>query len=336
MSVNSATGLTVHGITAEPGTAAYGGVPAVEYADGTQVEIPVVLFAGAQPGPTVFVGAAVHGDEITGIHAVHEVIRELDPTQLRGNVICVPIQNPVAVQMQYRTALQLLAKSSLDQAPGDPSLCFPGDPEGNTVQRMAAALWAMMEVSDAVIDLHTPATGGRYMPFIFLPSKDKGEPYERAKELARAFGPAFILDTDHGVYVTPNMTHMVLADHGIAAFGMEVGEGGRLEPDLAEDTARGIFNILRHMDMLDGEVEDKEVLVLKSFTPVRCSRGGLLHVVHELGEHVAEGEVLARITDRFGQVVEEVKAPHAGFVNRSTTFATVASGERVAQLGLEA
>jgi predicted deacylase len=336
MSVDPASALSVHGLVAEPGTTAYGGVPAVEFADGTQVEIPIVLIAGAQPGPTVFLGAGVHGDEITGVEAVHQVIRALDPAELRGNVICVPMQNPLAVQMQYRTALQLTAKSSLDQAPGDPSLCFPGDPAGNTVQRMAATVFEMMEMSDAVIDLHTPATGGRYLPFIFLPAKSAGPAAERAMELARAFQPDFILDTDHGPYVTAEMAHMVLAARGIPAFGMETGEGGRLEEDLAADVARGVLNVLRHLEMLDGELEDEDVLVLKAFTPVRCNRGGILHTAVGLGDHVAEGDLLATITDRYGRVVEEISAPHAGFVNRATTFATVASGERVAQLGLEA
>jgi predicted deacylase len=300
------------------------------------VEIPIVLTAGAQAGPTLFVGAGVHGDEITGIEAVHEVIRAVDPAELRGNVISVPIQNPLAVQMQYRTAFQLLAKSSLDQAPGDPSLCFPGDPAGNTVQRMAATLFQMMERCDAVIDLHTPATGGRYLPFIFLPARAVGPAAERAMELARAFQPDFILDTDHGVYITAEMAHMMLAARGIPAFGMEAGEGGRLEHDVAARVARGVLNVMRHLDMVDGEVEDRDVLVITSFTPVRCSRGGLLHPVVALGDHVEEGALLATITDRYGHLVEEVTAPHAGMLNRATTFATVASGERIAQLGIEA
>jgi predicted deacylase len=336
MSASSASALSVHGVRAEPGSTVYGGVPAVELADGTVVEIPIVLTAGARPGPTVFVGAGVHGDEITGVEAVHRAIRALDPSELRGNVISVPIQNPLAVQMQYRTALQLTAKSSLDQAPGDPSLCFPGDPNGNTVQRMAATIFAMMERSDAVIDLHTPATGGRYLPFIFLPARSTGPAAERAMELARAFQPRFILDTDHGPYITAQMAHMVLAGRGIPAFGMETGEGGRLEEDLAADVARGVLNVLGRLDMVDREIEDRDVLVLRAFTPVRCSRGGILHTAVELGDHVEEGALLATITDRYGHVVEEVFAPHAGMLNRATTFATVASGERVAQLGLEA
>src|SRR6185437_12094969 len=135
-SLATSSGLTIHELTAAPGTTARGTLPAVELADGTAVSFPVMLAAGARPGPTLFVGAGVHGDEITGIEAVHQLMRVLDPAELSGNVVAMPMQNPLGVQMQYRTAFQLLAKSSLDQAPGDPSLCFPGDPEGNTVQRM--------------------------------------------------------------------------------------------------------------------------------------------------------------------------------------------------------
>jgi predicted deacylase len=328
--------FSVRDVTAEPGTMEYGTLPALELADGTIVDFPIIVAAGAEAGPTLFVGAGVHGDEITGVEAAHQVMRDLDPAGLRGNVICMPIQNPLAVQMQYRTALQLTIKSSLDQTPGDPSLCFPGDPGGNTVQQMAHTIFEVMTMADAVIDLHTPATGGRYMPFVFPPALTVGPAAVRARELAKAFGPAIVLDTDHGAYITPQMAHMQLGERGIPAFGMETGEGGKLEEDLAIEVAEGIANVMRFMDMIDGEVIEHDPLIASSFTMIRATRGGLLHTTRDLGDDIVAGDLLATVTDRYGRTVEEIHAPHDGVLVRATTLASIASGERVAQLTVAA
>ena len=74
--------------------------------------------------------------------------------------------------------------------------------------------------------------------------------------------------------------------------------------------------------------------VLRSMTPVRCRRGGLLHLHAGLGSELAEGQLVATVTNPFGDVVEEIAAPHAGPLVRITTFPTVTSGERVAQIGV--
>lgn len=328
--------LSVGDAVAEPGAVSYGTMPALELADGTQVDYPVILVGGAEPGPTVFVGAGVHGDEITGIEATHRLVRAVDASQLAGNLVVFPIQNPLAVSMQHRVALQLITKSPMDQMPGDPWMVFPGKADGNTFQRMAAQLFGVMSSCDAVIDIHTPTTGGRYLPFIFPPPRSAGAAAaEKARAMALAWGPHFILDTEVGVYVMPTSPNAVLAAHGVPAFGFETGEGGKLEEDLADDVVRGVLNVLRHLEMQPGELEGgREPVMVKAFTEVRCSRGGFLHPTLELGADVRKGDVMATVTDRYGRTVEEVPAPHDGPLLRSTTFATVASGERIGQLGL--
>lgn len=69
-------------------------------------------------------------------------------------------------------------------------------------------------------------------------------------------------------------------------------------------------------------------------TIVRAGRGGLLHRMVELNQEVAKDEIVATITDVFGEVVEKIRAPHAGPVVRIVTFPIVSAGERVVQLGV--
>jgi len=309
---------------------------AAELADGSWVELPVVVVRGRQPGPVLYLGAAIHGDEVNGVEIVARVTREVDLDELRGTILAVPVQNPIAFRIQHRHPLGLMVKSPMDQNPPDVWVAFPGDPNGNTSAVIAHALWdRLMRHADCLLDIHTPTTGGRYAPFAFLPPPRCGTIVADAEQLARAFGADFILANDTGMYVGDRNPHVVAAERGIVALGVELGEGGRLEPDEVERGVRGVRNVLRARGMLPGAPESfGRQLVIRTMTVVRARRAGLLRVVAPLGADVGAGQRLATVTDIFGEVVEELTAPHAGPVVRVATFPTVATGERVAQLGV--
>lgn len=334
-SVENHAGLVVGTAVAEVGKTTHGDLEGVELADGTVVRIPVVLATGAHPGPRLYLGAAIHGDEICGVEAVHRLLASLELSEMSGTIIAIPVQNPIAMAGQHRLPEVLVGKSPMDQMPGDTWQCFPGDAKGNSLQRMADKLWNVMKLADVVVDVHTPTTGGRYQPYAFLPPASSGPAAERAMELAKIFGPNYILDTDSGVYVLPGTPHVELAKLGVPAFGIEIGEGGRIEAEVADDAVVGLTNLLIHLGFINSTPAPRpEPMVINRMTAVRANRGGLLHTHHELGTDIKEGEVLATIVDSHGRVVEEVQAPHSGPLMRTTTFATVAAGERVAQLAV--
>jgi predicted deacylase len=328
--------VEVAGLAVAPGTRERGVVPAIELADGSTVGFPLLVVAGARPGPTLYVGAAIHGDEINGVEIVYRVARAVDPATLAGTLLAVPVQNPLGLQGQHRFPLGLLLKSPLDQAPADMWATFPGNRGGNSTERMAAILHdEVMARADVLVDIHTPTTGGRYAPFAFLPPARCGAVARRAEELARAFGADFILDAEQGIYVDDRTPHVVAAGRGAVGFGVELGEGGRLEAESVERGARGLTNLLVALEMLPGTVEPLgRQMVIRSMTAVRCGRGGLLHLHAALGSELAAGQLVATVTNPYGDVVEEIAAPHAGPLVRITTFPTVASGERVAQIGV--
>ncbi|MEA2246446.1 MAG: uncharacterized protein QOH46_975 [Solirubrobacteraceae bacterium] len=320
-----------------PGAKCLNRLPLIELADGTSVSLPVMVINGAGDGPTVYVGGGVHGDEVGATAIVTRTIQEVDPAQLNGRLVCVPVQNPLAFQVHHRLSLQLVQKSPMDQFPGDPWLDFPGSPDGNGAQSIASVLFELMCGADAVVDVHTPTTGGRYVPFIFVPPERVGEGHGRSLDLARAFRPDFILNTTAGVYVDDGRPHVELARRGIPAFGFEVGEGSRAdEPDTARGW-QGIRCMLQHLEMLGGDRDtEPEPRVVSSMTPIRTTRGGLLVPSAKLGEEVEAGQLLATVTAPTGDVVEEIVSPHAGPLMRLTTFAAVSGSDRIAQIGVDA
>ena len=326
----SETVMTVAGVRVAPGTAVRHGLPLVELADGLTVTLPLWLVNGARPGPRVYLGAGIHGDEVSGVALLARALREVDPGLLTGSLVCVMAQNPLALHADHRIPVGHYLKSPLDQMPIDPWTCFPGNPGGPLAEVLAHRLFGLIRACDWAIDIHTPTRGGRYVPICILPPATLGESARRAEELAVAFGSGYIMKTTAGMYVRDGILCVEATRAGVPAFTFETGEGGRLEPDVVREGARCVLNALRHLTMIPGVPEAPATTVrLREFQTVRSSRGGLLYTEVPLGAMVRRGQRLARIENVWGDEVEAVAAPAGGLFVRTTTLSTVAAGERV-------
>ena len=327
--------MEIAGVTVAKATKRRHAIELVELADGTRVSLPALFVNGATTGPRLYLGAAIHGDEVNGVAILGRVLSELDPSRLAGSIVAVLVQNPLALHADHRLALSHYLKSPLDQAPADPWTCFPGNADGSLAERIAHILFGLIRTCDAAIDLHTPTRGGRYVPISILPPSALGEAAQRAEALAVAFGSGYVVKTDKGMYVRDGILCVEATRAGVPAFTFEIGEGGRLEPEMVDIGARCVRNALRHLTMMDGKPEPPAHTVrVREFIGVRAYRGGLLTTHVELGAPVRRGDVLARITSVYGEEIEAIRCPADGIFIRSTTLSTVAAGERVVTVGI--
>ena len=329
------TSLDVAGISVAPGTRRRHSIELTELADGTRVSIPLDLINGAQPGPRLYLGAAIHGDEVDGVGILFRALADVDPKRLRGSIVCVPVQHPLSFHADHRLPISQFMKSPLDQAPADAWACFPGASDGNLAQGLAATLFEMVKTCDWAIDIHTPTRGGRYVPIAILPHPSLGESHARAEAMAHAFGSGWIMRTDTGFYVADGILCVEATRAGVPAFTFETGEGGRLEEGVIDDGAVYVRNVMKWLKMIDGDpVPPEKTWVMKEFLGLRAQRGGLLLTRARLGDIVDEGEHLCSIVNIYGDEVETIAAPARGVFVRSTTLSTVSRGERAATLGL--
>ena len=326
--------MDVGGVVVARGTKRRHAIELVELADGTRVSLPALFINGATAGPRLYLGAAIHGDEVNGIAILSQVLSALDPASLAGSIVAVLVQNPLALHADHRIALGHYLKSPLDQAPADPWTCFPGNAEGSLAEKIAHILFGLIRTCDYAIDCHTPTRGGRYVPIAILPPPGLPDA-RRAEELAVAFGSGYVVKTDKGMYVRDGILSVEATRAGVPAFTFEIGEGGRLEPDMVAIGARCVTNALRHLQMVPGKPEPPARAVrVREFVGLRASRGGLLTTTVDLGAPVRRGDVLARIASIYGNEVEAIVSPVDGLFIRSTTLSTVAAGERVATVGV--
>lgn len=312
-----------------------GKIPVLSLADGSEVSLPLLVINGANDGPTAYLGAGIHGDEVNGIAILARTLSKIDPKKLRGRIVCIPVQHPLALQSDHRLPLSQFLKSPLDQVPHDAWTCFPGDANGNIAQIFAATIFSVLKQCDWALDIHTPTRGGRYVPIAILPHPNLGATAARAEQMAHDMGGGWIMRGDKGMYVSDGILCVEACKAGVPCFTFEIGEGGRLEEECVETGARCVTNLLKSHKMITGSLEPaKKVYVMRDFLGIRAKQGGLLVLHAELGQEVKKGDLLCTVINIFGDELQHVKAPEDGVLVRTTTMGSVSQGERVTTLGL--
>jgi len=254
----------------------------------------------------------------------------MDPHALSGSVIAVPVQHPLAFHADHRVPVSQFITVNRRW-----TKCFPGDTEGNLSQQLAAKLFELITMCDFAFDIHTPTRGGRYVPISILPGPALGDNSKKALWLAEQCDSGFIVLGEKGMYVSRGILCVEATAVGVPSFTFEIGEGGRLEPEVIAEGVRCIRNGLIGLGMIEGaRVASRVNYVMRDFLGIRAKRGGLLFTLAKLGERIEKGQLLARTVDIHGRDVEMFTAPREGVFVRSTTLSTVSTGERVATLGV--
>ncbi|MEE4189720.1 MAG: succinylglutamate desuccinylase/aspartoacylase family protein, partial [Roseobacter sp.] len=123
--------------------------------DHTPVSLSVQVHHGKRAGPTIFVSAAVHGDEVIGVEIVRRLLRAPQLAHLRGTLLVVPVVN----------AFGFLNRSRYLPDRRDLNRCFPGHPSGSLGSRLAHIfLNEVVLRCDTGIDLHSAAIHRTNLP----------------------------------------------------------------------------------------------------------------------------------------------------------------------------
>jgi len=325
------TAMSFLGVTADPGTRATARVPIGSYAEGSPVELPVAVIRGREAGPTLYLQAGLHGDELTGIDICRRVLPELDPNRLRGTVVAVPLANPPAHRSRTRGSV------TEERGPIDANRVFPGSPGGLLTERIVNILFTeFVTQADLVLDLHSALDGCTIAPFVYIdPDDDESGTLERRETAALAFGTPNVYYKGRGQKLgTSDMSRALRAQAdaaGVASFSAEMGESRRVSTEVVPIGVRGVHNVLRHLGMEDGEPEVPETRrVFRTISLIHATEGGGLRWLAELGDEVAFQQPIAEVCDVFGQPIEALVAPVDGFILRKMLFGSIATGAEVA------
>lgn len=269
-------------------------VPVTHLSNGVKVTLPLHTIKGAKPGPVLGLSAVIHGDEIIGAEILRRVYARLQEEQLSGTVLLLPVANPLAFESLTRNTP--LDMNNLNRV-------FPGDPQGWVTDQLAHVIATeFLDKLDAYIDLHA----GGAVPIVDYVYIQNDEALSRAFNFPVLYRPSQPYEGTTATYTTAK---------GIPSVTVEVGGGPNFEKDIERGVA-GIFNCMRHLQMLPGEVEKapKQVVVTE-IKSIRPTQGGLMVPAFSFDAvgSVIEGEqVLARTYNpQTFEELEVIKTPYA-------------------------
>lgn len=296
----------------EPGDRQTVDLPVSVLSDHTPVTMSVHVVHGKRTGPTMFVSAAIHGDEVIGVEIVRRLLKTANLARLRGTLLAIPIVNAFGFMSHSR---YLPDRRDLNRT-------FPGSARGSLAARLANLF--MEEIvarSDYGIDLHSAAIHRTNLPQIRVSAGN-----ETALDLAKAFGAPLILTSG----VREGSLRQAAAERGIDILLYEAGEGLRFDETAVRTGVSGILRVMRRLDMLPSKgiarPKASPIISGSSFW-LRAPAGGLLRTFRTIGDLVKRDDVLGMVADPFGETETEIVAPEGGLLIGRTNHPSVNEGD---------
>jgi predicted deacylase len=319
-------------LNVEPGTRAFTRLPVANLLAGSALTLPVHIIHGTEPGPVLGITSAVHGAEFVPIRIVRQALIDLDPKQLKGTVIAIPVCNPLSFAKGTR-----ITPDEDDVDFSNLNRVFPGRREKalfgagsahETDRTLTEAIAAVLTEKflphiNHILDFHAHFRGNGLIKTI----QQTGQTGQQAKDteaICRAYGLGLI----HEHAATGKSLTATAAQMGISTCVPEIGGGGlslQAEDRCVELGVRGIYNVMKYLKMMPGEMElPKRQLVFEIAPHVRPTTAGYLVSCYdpddlftgeEAGVPVKAGQELGWLFDPYTfEKLETLRSPVDGIL----------------------
>jgi len=262
---------------------------------GSAIDTPVIVIRGRQPGPTLCLTAAIHGDELNGVEIVRRVLAGLDADELSGTVIGVPIVNLLGFT---RGSRYLPDRRDLNRY-------FPGHPRGSSASRIAYVFFTeVAQHCTRLVDFHTGSFKRTNLPQLRA-NLDVAE----VRAFVERFGATSVLHKPGG----RGTLRAAATDAGIPAVTFELGEPGTLQLKHVEFGVKALDTLLDKLGMVKRFrlwAEPQPIFYRSRW--LRAYRGGILTSDVRVGAHVEEGQLLGEVINPLTNERSEILSPYDG------------------------
>jgi uncharacterized protein len=330
-SMRAQSSFTVGTASAVPGQRANGFLEVPAGVD-AGTNIPVVVVNGAKPGKILALVSGAHGTEYVSIIAIEKLIAQLDPAQLTGTVILVPLVNIASFEQKVPHVNPIDNKSM--------NRFYPGKADGTQTERASYLITKqIVDRCDYVIDYHGGDLDESLRPYAYWGPTGHAEQDRISKEMVLAFG------LDHVIIwserpTDPNATRYLdntATVRGKPSIVVEAGHAGTVETDDLNLLVNGTLSTMRALKMLPGEPHVIENPVwIEKLSDVLADGPGIWYPLVKRGTYVSAGMKLGTITDYFGKVIAEPRAPVTGVVLHVNAVPSLKKGDNIADLGVVA
>jgi hypothetical protein len=324
----AAQSFAVGTANANPGQKAFGTIEVPAGRD-SAASIPVAVFRGSKPGPVLALVSGAHGTEYASIVALQKVIQSLDPAQMSGTVVILPLVNISSFEQKVPHVNPIDGKSM--------NRFYPGNPEGSQTERVSWQITKqVVERSDYLIDYHGGDLDESLRPYAYWPKSGDAKHDAITRDMALAFGLNHIIvwsdrpkDPSASRYLDNTAN-----TRGKPAIAVEAGYSGTVKPQDVQLLVDGTLSVMRYLKMLPGDFTRVENPVyIGKIDTVESAQPGIFYPLVERGSYVAQGMKIGYVTDYFGRTVYEAQAPAAGVVLYVCGVPSMKKGETVANIG---
>ncbi len=279
--------------------------------------MPIEVIRGKDAGETLFITAAIHGDEINGVEIIKRLICHKALKNLKGTLIAIPIVNIFGFNTKSR---YLPDRRDLNR-------CFPGSPAGSLGSQVAhTLLQEVISQSTHGIDLHTGAIHRSNLPQI------RGDMDDAA---TRAMAEAFRVPVMINSAARDGSLREAARSVGVKTILYEGGEALRFNEETIRGGLEGILRVMQYIGMLPPDEETgllstppaNATFFARSSHWVRAPHSGMLISRRHLGDCVDKGALLGMISDPFGEHHFELHASHSGIIIGQTMLPLVNDGD---------
>jgi len=278
-------------------------------------EVPTTLVNGAGEGPTICINGGEHGSEYNGPAGCLKLIQDLDPNDINGQIILVPVVNTLAFEYRWMHGNPIdyrdLGGCYVDDVPRGGS----GVPK-HSYQLAITFYKEVLAQSQYRLNLHGGDLEEDLLTGVMYSRIGDQERDDKNLEMARNFGWEWIRE---GIRrPRPGATQRPRRYMPITV-GTEAGGMGRCTMDIVDMVVKGCKNTLKYLGMMDGEPEIPKKAKVYNPYHLYSGHGGFFISNVKAGDLVTKGDVLGEIRNLKGEILEEIVVPTDGVVHMVTS-----------------
>lgn len=286
-------------------------------------KIPVIVLKGDKSGSVIGLTAGIHGDELNGIAVIQDLIEEVNISKLNGTIIAIPGLNTYSMENFKR---RFVDNEDLNRT-------FPGKKYGNKSEQYVWQInQKILGKIDYLVDMHTASFGRVNALYVRADMKNM----EIAK-MAKAIDADIVLHNNgkNPIFKTLTMRAEAMKQN-IKAITVEYGNPQVYQYDIIQRGVNGLLSLLNALKMYENSMFrnfNKPVICKKSYW-IHTKSGGLLEVKVALKDLVEKGDLIAVLSNPFGEIIEKYFAPEKGIVIGKSTNPICSTGGRIIHLGI--
>ena len=316
-----AQNVTIGTASATPGQKATGYIEVPAGVD-EATNLPVIILNGVHPGPKLALFAGAHGTEYASTVALTQLADRVNPADLSGTVIILPLLNP-ASYIQKVVHVNPVDHKGIGG--------YPGKADGTQSERIAFAIYNQVVIKcDHLIDYHGGDLDENLHPYSYWTGTGKPEVDKLSRDMLFAFGLRTIIIKQIGRGLDSAALSL-----GKASITVEAGRAGSTDAADLEVLIEGTLNVMRCLKMLQTPITSalQQPLWISKLTIVKSDYEGVFYPSIVPEAYVAQGMEVGYITDYFGKKVAHITAPLTGVVTLVCSVPTMKKGDNIVYIG---